>query len=156
MNQKHTLDELNNLSREELITTVLSMQGQLDTLNGNIDKLIEQIRIANQQRFGRKTETMKSIEGQISFFNEAEALFDSTAKEPTVEEVLPAKPRKKKQKGQRNIDLSGFPQEIVPPHAVSEETLDSFMEKGTGNVCRTRHTNAFVMSRNHGQWKCIP
>lgn len=71
MNQKHTLDELNNLSREELITTVLSMQGQLDTLNGNIDKLIEQIRIANQQRFGRKTETMKSIEGQISFFNEA-------------------------------------------------------------------------------------
>lgn len=41
MNQKHTLDELNNLSREELITTVLSMQGQLDTLNGNIDKLIE-------------------------------------------------------------------------------------------------------------------
>lgn len=130
MNQKHTLDELNNLSREELITTVLSMQGQLDTLNGNIDKLIEQIRIANQQRFGRKTETMKSIEGQISFFNEAEALFDSTAKEPTVEEVLPAKPRKKKQKGQRNIDLSGFPQEIVPPHAVSEETLDSFYGKG--------------------------
>ena len=130
MNQKHTLDELNNLSREELITTVLSMQGQLDTLNGNIDKLIEQIRIANQQRFGRSTETMKSIEGQLSFFNEAEALFDSTAQEPTVEEVLPAKPRKKKQKGQRNIDLSGFPQEIVPPHAVSEDTLDSFYGKG--------------------------
>ena len=39
MNQKHTLDELNNLSREELITIVLMMQGQLDTLNDNIEKL---------------------------------------------------------------------------------------------------------------------
>lgn len=57
MNQKHTLDELNNLSREELITTVLSIQGQLDTLNGNIDKLIEQIRIAKScQNFVTKKE----------------------------------------------------------------------------------------------------
>ena len=28
--EKHTLNELNNLSREELITIVLSMQGQHD------------------------------------------------------------------------------------------------------------------------------
>lgn len=51
MNQKHTLDELNNLSREELITIVLMMQGQLDTLNDNIEKLIEQVRLANNYRF---------------------------------------------------------------------------------------------------------
>ena len=30
MDHKHTLTELNNCSREELITMVLSMQGQLD------------------------------------------------------------------------------------------------------------------------------
>ncbi len=47
MAQKHTLEELNNCSREELITIVLMMQGQLDTLNDNIEKLIEQVRIAN-------------------------------------------------------------------------------------------------------------
>lgn len=41
MGQKHTLDELNNCSREELITIILTMQGQLDTLNENIEKLIE-------------------------------------------------------------------------------------------------------------------
>lgn len=51
MSQKHTLDELNNLSREELITMVLMMQGQLDTLNDNIEKLIEQVRLANSYRF---------------------------------------------------------------------------------------------------------
>lgn len=53
------------MSREDLITIVLTMQGRLDTLNDNIEKLIEQVRLANQQRFGRSTETLKSIDGQL-------------------------------------------------------------------------------------------
>lgn len=69
---KHTLNELGNMSREELITIILSMQGQLDALNENIEKLIEQVRLANSYRFGRYTETLKSIDGQLSFFDEAE------------------------------------------------------------------------------------
>jgi hypothetical protein len=130
MGQKHTLNELNHLSREELITIILTMQGQLDTLNENIEKLIEQVRIANQQRFGRRTETMKSIEGQLSFFNEADALYNNKENEPAFEEVLPAKPRKKKSKGQREMDLKNFPEDIIPTHAVSEESLDTFYGKG--------------------------
>lgn len=55
------------MDREELITIILTMQGQLDALNENIEKLIEQVRIANQNRFGRSTETMKSMDGQLSF-----------------------------------------------------------------------------------------
>ena len=43
MADRHTLEELNNCSREELITIVLMMQGQLDTLNENIERLIEQM-----------------------------------------------------------------------------------------------------------------
>ena len=92
MNGKHTLEELNQLSREELVTVILTMQGQLDALNENIERLIEQVRIANQHRFGRKTETMQSIEGQLSFFNEAEAFYDKDA-------ILPRSPRRKKAKG---------------------------------------------------------
>lgn len=103
MAQKHTLEELNNCSREELITIVLMMQGQLDTLNDNIEKLIEQVRIANNYRFGKHTETLKSIEGQLSFFDEAEAACDEPFGEPSAEEVLPAKHRAKK-KGQRDLD----------------------------------------------------
>lgn len=49
MAQKHTLEELNNCSREELITIVLMMQGQLDTLNDNIEKLIERKRQTMRQ-----------------------------------------------------------------------------------------------------------
>lgn len=80
MAQKHTLEELNNCSREELITIVLMMQGQLDALNDNLEKLIEQVRIANNYRFGKHTETLKSIEGQLSFFDEAEAACDESKK----------------------------------------------------------------------------
>lgn len=45
--EKHTLNELNNLSREELITMILSMQGQLDALNENLEKLIVQTGISH-------------------------------------------------------------------------------------------------------------
>lgn len=62
MSKKHTLNELNNMSREDLITIVLTIQGQLDTLNDNIEKLMEQVRLANQHRFGHSTETLKSID----------------------------------------------------------------------------------------------
>ena len=70
MADRHTLEELNNCSREELITIVLMMQGQLDTLNENIERLIEQVRIANSYRFGKHAETLDSIDGQLSFFDE--------------------------------------------------------------------------------------
>ena len=66
MADRHTLEELNNCSREELITIVLMMQGQPDTLNENIERLIEQVRIANSYRFGKHTETLDSIDGQLS------------------------------------------------------------------------------------------
>lgn len=130
MSNKHTSDELNKLSREELVTLVLSMQGQVDALNGNIEKLIEQVRLANQRRFGRHTETMASIEGQLSFFDEADAMYDPAAVEPAPEDLLPPKPRKKKAKGQREIDLKDFPEDIIPPHTVSGDVLDAFYGKG--------------------------
>lgn len=130
MSHKHTLDELDHPSRDGLATIILTMQGQLETLNENIGKPIEQVRIANQHRFGRKTETMQSIEGQMPFFVEADALYDKDAKEPEADEVLPPRPRRKKTKGQRDIGLKDFPEDIVPAHAVPKETLDAFYGPG--------------------------
>lgn len=130
MGKKYTLEELNNCSREELVTVILMMQGQLDTLNENIERLIEQVRIANSQRFGRRTETLSSIEGQMSFFNEAEVLCEATVSEPAVEDVLPQKTCRKKQKGKKETDLKDFPEEIIPPYSVPAEILDAFYGKG--------------------------
>ena len=129
MATKHTFEELNNCSREELITMVLMMQGQLDTLNENIERLIEQVRLSNSYRFGKQTETLSSIDGQLSFFDEAEAFFDLSAAEPEADEVLPKK-RTPKKKGQRELDLKEFPEEIIPAYSVPEEELDAFYGKG--------------------------
>lgn len=88
MADRHTLEELNNCSREELITIVLMMQGQLDTLNENIERLIEQVRIANSYRFGKHTETLDSIDGQLSFFDEAENCCNLSVPEPAAEKYF--------------------------------------------------------------------
>ena len=135
MADRHTLEELNNCSQEELITIVLMMQGQLDTLNENIERLIEQVRIANSYRFGKHTETLDSIDGQLSFFDEAENCCDLSVPEPAAEEILPSR-RNHKKKGQREMDLKDFPEEILPPYHVSTEELDTFY--GAGNWRRMK------------------
>lgn len=38
--------------------------------------------------------------------------------------------RKKKSKGQRELNLKAFPEEAVPVHSVSVEQLDAFYGKG--------------------------
>ena len=125
MNNKHTLEELNQCSREELITFILMMQGQLDSLNENIEMLIEQVRIANNYRFGKHTEKLSSIDGQLSFFDEADAAFDETKAEPAEDDILPVKQSKKK-KGQRDLNLKDFPEDIIPAYTVTEEELNAF------------------------------
>ena len=136
MADRHTLEELNNCSREELITIVLMMQGQLDTLNENIERLIEQVRIANSYRFGKHTETLDSIDGQLSFF----LMRQKTAAICLSRSLL----RRKyfhpdvtiRKKGQRETDLKDFPEEILPPYQVSTEELDTFY--GAGNWRRMK------------------
>ncbi len=130
MTKKYSRDELNNSSHDELVTVVLLMQEQMELMNKNLEILSEQLRVANNARFGKHTETMKSIDGQLSFFDEAEAIYDPEHEEPSIEEVIPEKKRKPKKKGQRDMDLSGFPEEVQPVHDVSKEELDAFFGEG--------------------------
>lgn len=129
MEKTYTIAELNRYSREELMTMILMMQGQMSKMNENLEHLIEQLRIANSRMYGRKTETIDSIDGQLSFFDEAEALYDDTLAEPEADEVI-ITVRNKKVKGQRAINLKEFPEEIIPAHTVSKEKLDEFFGEG--------------------------
>ena len=133
MAEKYTMEQLNKLNKKDLMLLVLSMQDQLTQMNDNLEKLIEQIRIANQQRFGRHTETLDAVSGQLSLFNEAEALAEDTTEELTIEEVLATFPKQKKQRGKRDADLSGFPEEKIL-HSVSQEKLNEMY--GDGNYKR--------------------
>ena len=133
MCQKFTPDELNKMDHQSKNAIIYQMQDRLDKLEHDYENLIEQIRLANQQKFGRSTEKLSEITGQLSFFNEPEAFCDETAQEPDIDDVIDEslkKPRKPKKKGQREEDLKDFPQEEIP-HDVSRDTLDDTF--GAGN-----------------------
>lgn len=132
MCRKFTADELNIMGHESKNDVIFQMQDRLDKLEHDYENLMEQIRLADQQRFGRHTEKLAEIAGQISLFNEAEACFDDQVQEPPIDDVVDnaLKPtRRPKKKGQREEDLRGFPQEEIP-HDVPAERLDDLFGEG--------------------------
>lgn len=132
MCQKYSDDELKNMDHEAKDNVIRVMQERLDKMERDYERLMEQIRLANQQRFGRHTEKLDEIAGQMSLFNEAEACMDESIAEPTIEEAVTdsVKPEKRpKRKGKRMEDLGGFPQEEIP-HDVPKEKLNDLFGEG--------------------------
>ncbi len=132
MCRKFTADELNTMGHEAKNDVIFQIQDRLDKLEHDYENLMEQIRLADQQRFGRHTEKLAEIAGQLSLFNEAEACFDDQVQEPSIDDVVdnalrPA--RRPKKKGQREEDLRSFPQEEIP-HDVPVERLDDLFGEG--------------------------
>ena len=124
MAKVYTEEELNNFSRETLMAVILSMQDQIHQLNTNMERLIEQIADANNKRYGRSSEKLETISGQLELeliFNEAEALTETLyVVEPVEEDVI--QPRHRKSKGKREADLKDLPVEVIS-HTLSEERL---------------------------------
>lgn len=141
MGERRTADQLNELPKEALVAMVLSMQEQIDAMNGKLDHLIGQIALANSQKFGRRTEKLSQISGQGYIdadgqvcFNEVEALCDQAEEpeEPDVETVT--RKRTPRPKGKKDADLSQFPVVVLPTVEVPEETL--VREFGSLDNCR--------------------
>ena len=121
-------EQLNNLSKEELVSRVLLMQENMSILQ-------ERLAVMNENTFGRKTEKINAVNpDQICFFNEFEAVADETeyddegpSAEPETEEITYTR---KKQKGKRETDLSKLPK-VEIAHELSEEKLvETFGENG--------------------------
>lgn len=130
MAKTYTADELDNLSKETVDAIVLSMHDQINRLNENMERLIEQIAEANNQRYGRSSEKLVVIDGQLDlFFNEAEALKENLyVVEPDEDEVIMI--TRRKAKGKREKDLKDLPVEIIS-HTLSQERLEEiFGAKG--------------------------
>lgn len=124
MAKVYTEEELNSFSRETLMAVILSMQDQISQLNANMERLIEQIADANSKCYGRSSEKLETISGQLELeliFNEAEALTETLyVVEPVEEDVI--QPRHRKSKGKREADLKDLPVEVIS-HTLSEERL---------------------------------
>lgn len=135
MAEIYTKEQLNNLSQEDLVQTILSMQEHLEAMQKNYESLdhtmqlmLEQLADAKRHRFGRSSEqledngqlTLDELDSSYAIFNEAEVLYDSPDEE---EETV--KPRGKKKKGKREEDLKDLPVEVIS-HQMSEKDLKEF------------------------------
>ena len=127
----YTADELNHVEKDELVRIILSLQENTARMMENQDLVMEQIAILRQQRFGRRSEKMDVIDGQMSlFFNEPEAAAGepgTQAEEPEFEEVVIR--RKKKKKGKREDDLKDMPVTVIQ-HEMSEDELNAAFPDG--------------------------
>ena len=152
MCQKYTEEELNTMNHDAKNAVIYQMQERLDKLEHDYERLIEQIHLADQERFGRHTEKLNEIAGQLSFFNEVEACYDENAKEPAIESVVDSslkKPRKTKQKGQREEDLKDFPQEVIPHDVSKQKLIDTF---GEGNYKSMPDDICWQLRFEPGKW----
>ena len=136
-------EQLNMMDQTTLIAIILDQQKnmaeqgqllkqqseQITRLNSQVELFIEQIRIVNQNRFGKKSERLDVIDGQLSLFNEAETTANPEASEPEVEEIVVKAHKRKKKKGKRDEDLSGFPTEDHK-HTIPVEELDAYFGEG--------------------------
>ena len=140
LSMKETIsrEEFNKMDKDLLYTLFTGMQEQLersnetiDALRATVEKLNEQIRIMNTRMFGKSSEKNLAPSDQISIyefgFNEAEFLAQGKLiEEPEIEEVVI---RRKKSKGKRDEDLSGF--EAIPvEHGLSDEELAERFPEG--------------------------
>ena len=115
-------EQLNNLTKEELVNAVLQAQNDYSVL-------LERFMSFNANTFDRKSEKME-YEGQECIFNEAEAELETAAgeiEEPEMEEVAGFK--RKKRAGKREEDLSKFEKKVIP-HELTEEILNAMFGEG--------------------------
>lgn len=101
----YTADELNHVEKDELVSIILLLQENTARMMENQELIMEQIAVLRQQRFGRRSEKMDVIDGQMSlFFNEPEAAAGepgTQAEEPEFEEVVIRRKRRKKENAKK-------------------------------------------------------
>ena len=140
---KFTEEQLNTLDKSFIVNLFLQLQDQNDKLSGEIrelnkkmEVLIDQITLANKNRFGRSSEKMTDtsqicfmeVDGTIVFFNEAEAVSDLDAEEPDTLENKPA--RTAKVVGKKDADIKDLPVNIINHYLTDEELVAEFGENG--------------------------
>lgn len=143
MAARYTEEQLNTVDKSLLIQMFLNQQEQQEpltaevrSLNEKMQLMMEQMVLANRNRFGRSSEKMEDasqisfmeVDGTIVFFNEAEAVCNLDAPEPEQLEVPTLHPVKKK--GKKEQDMSGLPIERVDHYMTEEELTAEFGKNG--------------------------
>ena len=117
-----TQEQLNNMSKENIIALMQAMQAhqqkqeneirllkektkELEFLNA---MLSDRLTLAQRKRFGSSSEKYADGYTQLSLFNEAEQDADPSAPEPEMEEIHPYSYKRTRRTGKKEADLSAF------------------------------------------------
>ena len=123
----YSVSELREFSKEELVSIILKDRQELADLK-------ERLGLMRADKFGSKTETLDSISEQTSLYlNEIESVYDETKDDPEIEEQEDTETityTRKKSKGKRILDLSGFEKQIITHELSEEELLAEFGKDG--------------------------
>ena len=140
---KFTEEQLNTFDKSILIQLLVDQQEQnekltneLHDLNEKLQLIMEQLVLSNKKRFGTSSEKMDidnqicffEKDGDIVFFNEAEAVCDLEIGEP--DELETKSVQKKKRSGKKEEDISGLPVNIISHYMSEDELTAEFGENG--------------------------
>ena len=110
--KQYTPEELNQLSKEEIVSLLMQSQNEAARFKERLEEL--QLHL-----FGRSTERLECL-GQLSAFNEAEVVCNEEEKEPEIEDAVVA--RSKRPRGKLAEDLKDLPTR-KEMHELSEDEL---------------------------------
>lgn len=109
---------------------------QTQALNDKMQLMMDSWSFTKRAGLARSSEKMAGpgqirfmeVDGEIVFFNEAEAVCDLDAPEP--DSLEPQQLKKKKQAGKREADLAGLPVRRIDHYLSEKELAAEFGEKG--------------------------
>lgn len=131
---EYTKEQLEQLNKETIVGLFLALQEQYRELDRKMQLIIEQLAVMNRRQYGRSSEKLDTegqyafmeIDGEIVYFNEAEAVAEMT----DFDEDEPPRPRAKKTKGARAADIADLPVIPVEHKMTEEELLEEFGTDG--------------------------
>lgn len=162
---KYTEEQLNKLDKELLVQLFLGLQDQMEgltrqtqALNDKMQLMMEQLVLSKKSRFGRSSEKMAGpgqirfmeVDGEIVFFNEAEAVCGLDAPEPAAWSRSSRKRKSRPVKGKQT--WRGFQSAVLTITSAKRNWLRN-SGKRAGSSSRMPFQGVTVLSRQKWRWR---
>lgn len=120
-NNQYTIDNIKEMSREELEFFCLNLSANNESINNELMRAREIIELFKKNNFGKSSEKINP--DQLSLFDEAEVESDLTSIEPDIEEVVEVLTKKIKKKKSRKMDLAKLETTSIEYNLLDEERV---------------------------------
>ncbi len=116
-----------DMNTTELLDVIRKQEREIFGLKQELNNIISMVRLGNSQKYGKSGDSVPYPEGveQLSFFNEAEKYGRKDDPEPSFESATAKVPKKPKEKGKKERDLSGLAVTVIEHELPETEQICS-------------------------------